>query len=143
MSGYRGGNRNNHDRGHQYQQSIPRKRPAADDEEDKWVAEEDRFVLKQAKRKAVLRVRGGRATPVDWLAVILRAIDKTDDGLDDNEAEGDIDVVDPEGVFERLDAKELEELSRDIETYLVRETSPSNKDFWNVCLRQDYQSTSY
>jgi hypothetical protein len=131
MSGYRG-NRNDRDGGRQYQQSIPRKRPAADEEEDQWVAEEDRFVLKQAKRKAILRVRGGRAKPVDWLAVVLRAIDKADDGLDDNEEEGEIDIVDPEGVFEGLDAGELEELNRDIDTYVIRETSPSNKDFWNV-----------
>jgi cactin len=111
--------------------SIPRKRPA-DEEEDKWVADEDRFVLKQAKRKAILRVRGGRARPIDWLTVILRAIDKTDDLLDENEEQGELDIVQPEGVFEGLSRDELGDLERDIDTYLVRETDTSNKDYWSV-----------
>jgi hypothetical protein len=111
--------------------SIPRKRPA-DDAEDKWVADEDRFVLRQAKRKAILRVRGGRAKPIDWLTVILRAIDKTDDFLDENEEQGELDIVQPEGVFEGLSRDELSELERDIDTYLVRETDRSNKDYWSV-----------
>src|SRR5689334_18300820 len=48
----------------------------------KWVSEEDSFVLKQAKKKAVIRVREGRAKPIDWLAVILRVIDPDRDLLD-------------------------------------------------------------
>jgi hypothetical protein len=124
--------RNNQDRPrNRPPQSIPRKRPA-DDEEDKWVADEDKFVLRQAKRKAILRVRGGRAKPIDWLAVILRAIDKSDDLLDENEGEGELDIVDPEGVFEGLDLQELGDLEADIDTYLIRETVRSNKDYWNV-----------
>jgi len=130
MSGYRG----NHERPrHAPMSSIPRKRTAADEDEDKWVAAEDKFVLRQAKRRAILRVRGGRAKPVDWLAVILRAIDKTDDFLDDNEHEGELDVVDPEGVFEGLSLSALKELAQDIQTYLDREMESSNMDFWTVC----------
>jgi hypothetical protein len=115
----------------------PRKRAAADDDEDAWVAEEDKFVLRQAKRRAILRVRGGRAKPIDWLAVTLRAIDRSDDRLDENEGEGELDVVDPEGVFEGLDREELEELASGIDTYLTRETERSNKEFWTVCSHGD------
>jgi hypothetical protein len=113
--------------------SVPRKR-AADAEEDEWVAGEDRFVLRQAKKRAVLRVRGGRAQPVDWLAVILRVIDggADEDAADEDGGEGELDVVDPEGVFEGLGAAELEALGRDIEAYLARETSAKNLEFWNV-----------
>jgi hypothetical protein len=118
----------------QQPQSIPRKRPAGDDAEDAWVAEEDKFVLRQAKRKAVLRVRGGRAKPIDWLAVTLRAIDPSEDLLDENEEDKELDVVDPEGVFEGLDEADLDELAKDIETYLVRETSGVNREFWTVSL---------
>lgn len=32
-----------------------------------WVAQEDIFVLKQAKKKAEIRVKEGRAKPIDWL----------------------------------------------------------------------------
>jgi Conserved mid region of cactin len=120
-------------------QSIPRKRPA-DDEEDKWVADEDRFVLRQAKKKAILRVRGGRAKPIDWLAVILRAIDKTDDFLDENAEAGELDIVDPEGVFEGLSLEEMRDLEGDIDTYLVRESNRSNKDYWNVRAMKFYQN---
>jgi hypothetical protein len=115
------------------QSSIPRKRTAADEDEDKWVAEEDKFVLRQAKRRAILRVRGGRAKPIDWLAVILRAIDKTDDFLDDNDDDEELDIVDPEGVFEGLSLQELRELEQDIQTYLDRESEKSNAEFWTVC----------
>lgn len=131
MASYRGSYGQGQSR-NQPAQSIPRKRPAADVEEDKWVAEEDRFVLRQAKRKAILRVRGGRAKPIDWLAVILRAIDKpSDDNLDENEEE-ELDVVDPEGVFEGLNRDELGDLEHDIQTYLDRETGRTNKDYWTV-----------
>jgi len=116
-------------------QTIPRKRPAAEDEEDKWVADEDKFVLRQAKRKAILRVRGGRAKPIDWLAVILRAIDKADDELDENEGEGELDIVDPEGVFEGLDREELADLEDGIDTYLAREVNRSNREYWTVSKR--------
>jgi Conserved mid region of cactin len=112
---------------------VPRKR-AADAEEDEWVAGEDRFVLRQAKRRAILRVRGGRAQPVDWLAVVaLRAIDGDEDVLlDENEGDGELDVVAPEGVFEGLGRQELEDLAGDIEAYIARETAAANLEFWNV-----------
>jgi hypothetical protein len=112
--------------------TVPRKRAA--DAEDEWVAGEDRFVLRQAKRRAILRVRGGRAQPVDWLAVVaLRAVEKEEDILlDENEEEGQLDVVDPEGVFEGLGRTELEGLQKDIEAYLERETAAANLEFWNV-----------
>jgi hypothetical protein len=116
--------------------SIPRKRAAADDAEDAWVAEEDKFVLRQAKRRAILRVRGGRAKPIDWLAVTLRAIDRSDDRLDENEEDGELDVVDPEGVFEGLGKEDLEELASGIDTYLIRETESANKEFWTVSCRR-------
>jgi hypothetical protein len=112
--------------------TVPRKRAA--DAEDEWVAGEDRFVLRQAKRRAILRVRGGRAQPVDWLAVVaLRAIDGEEDILlDENEGDGELDIVDPEGVFEGLGRKELEDLAGDIQSYIARETAPANLEFWNV-----------
>ncbi|CAO2649861.1 Nn.00g011530.m01.CDS01 [Neocucurbitaria sp. VM-36] len=100
--------------------------------EDAWVADEDRFALQQAKKKAALRVKGGRAKPIDWLAVTLRFIDPTEKNILDEEVEDhELDVVDPEGVLEGLDTNELSELEKEIESYLVLETNRSNRDYWS------------
>ncbi len=102
-----------------------------------WVSQEDQFVLKQAKKKAEIRVKEGRAKPIDWLTVTLRVIDPTRDILDEDASDGEVDVVDPDGVFEGLSETQLLELERDIGTYVTLETNPSNQDFWNV----SYSST--
>jgi hypothetical protein len=129
------------------QQSVPAKRSAeyrgqdrpskrtntsTTAQEEAWVADEDRFVLQQAKKKAALRVKGGRARPIDWLAVTLRFIDPTKTLLDEEVEDHDLDVVDPNGVFEGLGDEELSELEKDIEHYLTLETNRSNRDYWNV-----------
>src|SRR5450432_1331885 len=88
----------------------PRSNQTEDEQTRLWVSQEDSFVLKQAKKKADIRVREGRAKPIDWLAVILRVIDPDRDLLDDDEEEIQHDVVDPEGVFEGLGDSQLAEL---------------------------------
>lgn len=99
-----------------------------------WVAQEDIFVLKQAKKKAEIRVKEGRAKPIDWLAVTLRVIDPTRDPLDDEIADSELDLIDPDGVFEGLAQSQLAELEKDIETFLGLESNSQNRDFWKVFL---------
>lgn len=103
-----------------------------DEQTRKWVSEEDAFVLKQAKKKAVIRVREGRPKPIDWLAVILRVIDPDRDLLDDDEEDVQMDVVDPEGVFEGLTDPQFAELEDDITSYLTLETNKNNQDYWRT-----------
>jgi hypothetical protein len=103
-------------------------------QEEAWVADEDRFVLQQSKTKAALRVKGGRAKPIDWLAVTLRFIDPTKTLADDEVEDNELDVVDPEGVFEGLGEEDLRELEKDIDTYLTLETNQGNREYWNVGL---------
>lgn len=111
----------------------PRGSTTLDDEQSmKWVSQEDSFVLKQAKKKADIRVREGRAKPIDWLAVILRVIDPDRDLLDDDEEEVQHDVVDPEGVFEGLDDAQLKELETEITSYISLETNGKNLDYWKT-----------
>jgi hypothetical protein len=111
----------------------PRGNTTIDDEQTmKWVSEEDSFVLKQAKKKADIRVLEGRAKPIDWLAVILRVIDPDRDLLDDDDEEVQHDVVDPEGVFEGLDDAQLRELETDITSYISLETNKKNLDYWKT-----------
>ncbi|KAF2124428.1 hypothetical protein P153DRAFT_131733 [Dothidotthia symphoricarpi CBS 119687] len=100
--------------------------------EEAWVADEDRFVLQQAKTKAALRVKGGRAKPIDWLAVTLRFVDPTKTIHDEEVGDDDLEVADPEGVLEGLREGELSELDKEIENYLTLETNKSNREYWNA-----------
>jgi len=109
----------------------PRKRPA-DTQEDAWVAGEDKFVLQQAKKKAEIRVKEGRAKPIDWLAVTLRFIDPSRNPFEDEIADSELNVVNPEGVFEGLDTEQLAGLERDIDVYVTLEKNKTNKDFWET-----------
>lgn len=107
-----------------------------------WVSKEDEFVLKQSKKKARIRVREGRATTIDWLAVTLAVIDATHDPLEDDEDELDIEVIDPSGVFEGLSLSHLHDLAKDIDTYLLLEKSSKNRRYWSALkiICQDYQN---
>ena len=106
--------------------------PQEDERMREWVAQEDSFVLKQAKKKAAIRVKEGRAKPIDWLAVTLRIIDPEQDLLDDDVKDSELDIVHPDGVFEGLNLSQLEELEGDIDTYIKLETNGNNRDYWNV-----------
>ncbi|KIV82390.1 hypothetical protein PV11_04508 [Exophiala sideris] len=97
-----------------------------------WVAQEDDFVLKQAKKKADIRVKEGRAKPIDWLAVTLRVVDPTRDPLDEEVDEKELEFVDPDSVFDDLDETELSDLRKDIETYMNLEKNRKNRDYWRT-----------
>lgn len=112
--------------------SIPRKRPAEDKQEEAWVAGEDRFVLEQAKKKAQIRVKEGRARPIDRLAVTLRFVDLSRHPFDDEIDDAELEVVDPEGVLEGLSEAELAELEKDIDYYYTLEKNETNREFWEV-----------
>ena len=114
--------------------TIPSKRPV-DAQEAAWIADEDRFVLQQAKKKAAIRVKGGRAQPIDWLAVTLAVIDPQRNPVDDELEDADLEILDPESVFEDLDNAQLVDLEKGIDTYLALEMSRSNQEYWNVSLR--------
>ena len=103
-----------------------------------WVAQEDTFVLKQAKKKAEIRVKEGRARPIDWLTVTLRAIDPTWDPLDDEVDIAELEVVDPDGVFEGLTDTQLSDLEKDIDTFLKLETNGKNRDYWKVSVYNNH-----
>ncbi|KAF3928471.1 hypothetical protein ABW20_dc0106258 [Dactylellina cionopaga] len=122
------------------------RRNALQEEEQmrEWVSQEDIFVLKQAKKKAEIRVKEGRAKPIDFLAVNLRVIDNDRNPLDDEIDDADLDIVDPEGVFEGLSDTELQNLEKDIEVYLQLETSRDNREYWNTMkvICQDRQRKS-
>ncbi|KAJ2902805.1 hypothetical protein MKZ38_000086 [Zalerion maritima] len=102
----------------------------ADEQSAKYVADEDKFVLHQAKKKADIRVREGRAKPIDLLAFNLRFIDTDRDTFDDQEKDADIGVPSPSAIVEALKDGQLEGLEGDIKSYQTLETEPANKEYW-------------
>lgn len=98
------------------------------------MADEDRFVLQQAKKKAAIRAVGARAQPIDWLAVTLAIIDPARNPLDDEVEVEKLEFMDPEGLFEGLGFTQLADLEKGIDTYLALETSRSNQEYWTVSL---------
>jgi len=108
---------------------IPSKRPA-EAQEAAWVADEDRFVLEQARNKAAIRVKGRRAQPIDLLTVALAAIDPERNQLDTEVEE--LEYIDPENVFDGLCDNQLAELEKGIDTYITLETSRSNREYWSM-----------
>ncbi|KAI1803634.1 mid region of cactin-domain-containing protein [Daldinia bambusicola] len=103
-----------------------------DEQSRQFVADEDKFVLKQAKKKADIRVREGRAKPIDLLAFNLRYIDTDRDVFDDDDADIDIDVPAPGTVIEGLKESALDELDIDITPYLTLETNKRNREYWKA-----------
>ncbi len=105
-----------------------------DEQSEQFVAEEDKFVLKQAKKAADIRVREGRAKPVDYLAFNLRFIDTDRDMFDDHEDDATIKVPTPEAVLEGLQEAQLEQLEKDILSFKTLESNGRNLDYWKALL---------
>ncbi|ROV94304.1 hypothetical protein VMCG_08634 [Cytospora schulzeri] len=107
---------------------------SGDDQARKFVADEDKFVLKQSKKKADIRVREGRAKAIDYLAFSLRYFDTERDVYDDDDSDVDIDVPAPDRILEGLQEAELKELESDITSFHTLETSQRNRDYWKSLL---------
>ncbi|KAF4975648.1 hypothetical protein FZEAL_7583 [Fusarium zealandicum] len=103
-----------------------------DEQSRQFVADEDKFVLKQSKKKADIRVREGRAKPIDYLAFNLKYIDSDHDVFDDDETDCDIDVPAPGDVITSLDAAQIAELDSDIASYHVLEANARNREYWKA-----------
>lgn len=100
-----------------------------------WVDGEDKFALRQAKKGAVIRIKEGRARPVDWLALNLQAIDKDKDVYDDSILDTrELDIPVPYAVIEGLGLNDVQKLESDVQEYLRLESSKFNRDFWEVSL---------
>ncbi|PFH62945.1 hypothetical protein XA68_10998 [Ophiocordyceps unilateralis] len=113
-----------------------------DEQSLQFVTDEDRFVLKQSKKKADIRVREGRAKPIDRLAFNLRYIDPERDVFDDDDDDVEIELQTPEFIVENLNIDQLDELQSDMESLLVLERDPTNVQYWEAlqALCKDYRS---
>ena len=88
-----------------------------------WEEQEDSFHLKQAKQRSKIRIRDGRAKPIDLLAKYASTMLE---GGGDSE---DVDVNEPYTVLNGLSGRDLEDLIEDIKVYIELEEG-KNLDFW-------------
>mmetsp|Transcript_4624 Transcript_4624/g.7175 ORF Transcript_4624/g.7175 Transcript_4624/m.7175 type:complete len:644 (+) Transcript_4624:32-1963(+) len=82
-----------------------------------WEKKEDEFHLDQAIRRSEIRIKEGRAKPIDIIAKNLHL---------DNEF--DIDMNEPYKIFKGLSHKEMIELQEDIQGHLELDTE--HREFW-------------
>ncbi|KAI0601606.1 mid region of cactin-domain-containing protein [Biscogniauxia sp. FL1348] len=104
----------------------------SDEQSRQFVADEDKFVLKQSKKKADIRVREGRAKPIDLLAFNLRFIDTDRDVFDDDDADVEIDVPAPITIVDGLTEAELQELDAELTSFHTLETNKRNREYWTA-----------
>ncbi|KAJ3135051.1 hypothetical protein HK100_003067 [Physocladia obscura] len=99
-----------------------------------WERREDVFHYEMAKSRAKIRIKEGRAKPIDLLAINISLA--TDSALTKEfDALGyEMDTDEPYLLLTNLNLAELTELHKDIRAYLELETIPENKPFWESLL---------
>ncbi|KAG5438947.1 hypothetical protein PCANB_002277 [Pneumocystis canis] len=97
-----------------------------------WQSQENEFVLSQAKKRSELRVRHGRGTPIDFLAVHLRIVDTVDGISEERPEHAEVVLYEPVKYLETLDISALQALEENVAQYLKWETCKDNLAFWEV-----------
>ena len=122
-----------------------RARRAEDAATAEWISREDEFLLEQAKRRAAIRMRAGRAKPIDVLVLNLQWADPvrssendTDDSQftasEDEEAGLDLSLEAPHALLERMGVADLEELHGELRSLLGLERDERCLDYWRSML---------
>ncbi|TIB42516.1 hypothetical protein E3P86_00356 [Wallemia ichthyophaga] len=103
-----------------------------------WLNKEDDFMLEQKRMRAVMRIKGHRAQPIDYLCLNLKFAhpDTTHTRDDDQEVETGLEVHldEPYRILENINFDQAKALHADICEFLDLETAEQNKDFWNCML---------
>lgn len=97
-----------------------------------WEAKEEEFHLEQAKTRAAIRIRDGRAKPIDILAMNLRLAYEPDKV--EEEVDLEIDLDEPYTIFENLSLADTDELHKDIQMHLALEKNPKTLEFWRAMI---------
>ena len=103
-----------------------------EDRHREFLAKEGTFVLQQKRKAAEIRVKDGRARPIDWLAVNLRIIDPLEDLINDEVKDEDFEYVQPETVIDKLTFDEATQISSDINDFLDLEQKAGNREYWRT-----------
>ncbi|OBZ91758.1 Cactin [Choanephora cucurbitarum] len=97
-----------------------------------WEAKEEEFHLEQAKQRAAIRIRDGRAKPIDILAMNLRLAYEPDKVEEDVDLE--IDLDEPYTIFDSLTLEDTDELHKDIQMHLALERNEKTLEFWRAMM---------
>lgn len=97
-----------------------------------FLAQETRFLLQQKRKAAEIRVREGRAKPLDWLVANLRILDPVQDLINDDDTHNSVNYSDPETVIDNLTREELPAVCRDIDGFLDLEDKQSVQEYWRT-----------
>ncbi|KAI8072229.1 mid region of cactin-domain-containing protein [Gilbertella persicaria] len=97
-----------------------------------WETKEEEFHLEQAKQRAAIRIRDGRAKPIDILAMNLRLAYEPDKVEEDVDLE--IDLDEPYTIFDNLTLDETDELHKDIQMHLALEKNVKTLEFWRAMI---------
>ncbi|KAG1148834.1 hypothetical protein G6F37_003034 [Rhizopus arrhizus] len=97
-----------------------------------WEAKEEEFHLEQAKKRAEIRIKEGRAKPIDLLAMNLRLAYEPDKVEEDVDLEVDLD--EPYTIFENLSLDDTDELYKDIHMHLTLEKNEKSLQFWRAMI---------
>ncbi|KAI9253708.1 mid region of cactin-domain-containing protein [Helicostylum pulchrum] len=97
-----------------------------------WEAKEEEFHLEQAKTRAAIRIRDGRAKPIDILAMNLRLANEPEKLEEDVDLE--IDLDEPYTIFDNLSLADTDELHKDIQMHLALEKNPKTLEFWRAMI---------
>lgn len=93
-------------------------RMSEEQQHEEWEANADKFHLEQSRVRAKIRIREGRAKPIDVLAKNL------------HEDDMDVEITEPYKLFRGLQIPALEELQKDIAFHQGLDTS--NASFWEA-----------
>ena len=99
-----------------------------------WTTRENDFHLEQAKLRAQIRVKEGRAKPIDVLAINLSLSSDSKLAAEFDALGLEVDLTEPYLIFNNLTVEEVKELHKDIQMYLILEKDPTNKQFWEAMM---------
>ncbi|TPX43179.1 hypothetical protein SeLEV6574_g05200 [Synchytrium endobioticum] len=100
-----------------------------------WDDRENEFHLQQAKTRAQIRIKEGRAKAIDVLAMNISLTSGNPELAAEFDALGlEPDEAEPYHIFDNLSLREVEELHNDIQLYLELEKDPTNQAFWQAMM---------
>ncbi|KNC96141.1 uncharacterized protein SPPG_08529 [Spizellomyces punctatus DAOM BR117] len=99
-----------------------------------WESKENEFHLEQAKTRAQIRIKEGRAKPIDIFAMNLSLASDSRVAEEFDALGFEMGIEEPYLIFRDLTLEEVEELHKDIQLYLSLETDENNVRFWEAMI---------